>query len=115
MGVFSSFLSVVQENAAISAELLGRAGEAEEMEAEGSLPCKKPAWDWDPKNSALQQGPTAARAVGSRQTLTGTARVRDDYFRGPTVAHLSSFLELANLGQKVAVKSDMLPNVEKQM
>lgn len=26
MGVFSSFLSVVQENAAISAELLGRAG-----------------------------------------------------------------------------------------
>lgn len=28
MGVFPSFLSVVQENAAISAELLGRAGEA---------------------------------------------------------------------------------------
>lgn len=26
MGVFSSFLSVIQENAAISAELLGRAG-----------------------------------------------------------------------------------------
>lgn len=35
MGVFSSFLSVVQENAAISAELSGKAGETWEIGGRG--------------------------------------------------------------------------------
>lgn len=79
MGVFPSFLSVVQENAAISAELLGRAGEAggdwrpkaacpaRSYSAQGQ-PDLATRWDQqvrespseqdpDPKNAILQQGP----------------------------------------------------------
>lgn len=77
MGVFSSFLSVVQENVAISAELLGRAGEAGEIE--GSLPCKKLVCPrvTGPNSRMGSTGPGKTRQTGlGPQELHTSARPR---------------------------------------
>lgn len=71
MGVFSSFLSVVQENVAISAELLGRAGEAGEIVGRRQPALQEACL---PKGNWTQQQDGINRSGENPPNRTGTPR-----------------------------------------
>lgn len=71
MGVFSSFLSVVQENTAISAGLLGRAGEAGEIGGRNQPALQEaclPMGNWTQRQDGI------SRSGKARLNRTGTPK-----------------------------------------